>query len=1458
MSSLSCRALVVCALACAISACTEGAGYVVSAPSGVTTESGNQATFTIALRSEPTADVVVHFVSSDTTEGTLAASSLTFTTGDWSTPQSVVITGADDSEADGDKAYDIVFTATTSTDEDYAASVPPSVSLTNEDDDDPGVTTGSPSGATTERGGQASFTVVLDSRPTASVQLALATSNGAEGTPDKTALTFTVDNWNAPQLVTVTGVDDDRADGEATYEITFAPLASDDARYAGLTPAPVVLHNTDDESAGFTVSEPSGHTSEAGGRATFTIALSSAPRADVTVRPVSSDEGEGRVERDSLTFTTTNWNAPQTVTVIGVDDTLADGNQRFTVTFGATSSDDAYDAVAPVSIELANDDDDTPGFVIGAAAGAATEAGGQVSFGLSLATQPRAPVELGFAVDDDGEATLDIAALVFTPENWDAPQTVTATGVDDALADGDQRFHVVFVEATSDDADYQGRKPNAVELTNADDDTAGFVVSEPTGNTTERGAGASFTLALSSEPVADVTLTFVSSDTTEGRLLVERLVFTAENWDAPQTVRVVGVDDSLADGEQHYSVVFSATTSEDPRYAVLVPPSVLFGNVDDETAGFVVSAVRGTVTEEGGQGTFTVALTAEPIADVTVSFDSDDETEGAVSPKTLTFTRASWSAPQVVTVTGVDDDAIDGAQPFHITFGATTTEDIGYVALVPPAVDVVNVDDDTAGVLFGEVSGPTTEAGGQATFTIRLASVPTADVVLAFTSSDAAEGKAVETQLTFTPENWNAPQTVTVTGQDDAVADGNRPYFIVFSPFSGADSNYAGVVVPRFALTNTDNDSPGFVISAPAGQVTEAGGQAAFSVKLTSKPVADVVVRFFSNDVSEGVIPVQSLTFTPANWNAAQSVIVTGVDDALADGAQSFSIVFTATTSTDPLYAALVPPRVDLSTADNDSAGITVGTVVGNATEAGGAASFTVVLNSQPTADVVVVVSVSDTTEGRLATTRYTFTPRNWNAPQTVVVSGVDDNLVDGTQAFTVRFSPTESTDPGYSGRVPPNVNVSTLDNDSAGLVVTAPSGPTRETGATTATFTVRLATQPSANVVVTLVSSNPSEGVISPATLTFTNANWNTPQTVTATGQNDDLADGTQAYAVVFGAVTSTDPTYAGLVAPRLDLANVDDDSAGLTIGAPSGSTTEVGGTATFTLRLNSRPTADVVYYLVSTNTAEGVLSPATLTFTTANWATPQTVTVTGVDDLVDDGNQPWAVAVQSIRTTDPAYAVLYPANVVITNVDNDTAAISVSAASGNTTEGGGYVTFSIVLGSQPTANVTVNFASNDTTEGVTNVSSVTFTTANWNVAQQVRITGVDDAIVDGNITYAIVFSATTSADATYAALRPGNVTLSNIDDDPRCQRIGWKTGSASWACPAGYRMPTTAELGLVSACFIASDTTKFGYYYDVATVVGGCNCKWNAAWCGQPSIETIRGGRMCGDYEQLHICVR
>ena len=83
---------------------------------------------------------------------------------------------------------------------------------------------------TTEAGGEAEFTVVLNSEPTANVTITLYSGDEDEGTLDKTTLLFTSDDWDAPQTVTVTGQDDDLDDGNQTYTIEVEPATSDDER----------------------------------------------------------------------------------------------------------------------------------------------------------------------------------------------------------------------------------------------------------------------------------------------------------------------------------------------------------------------------------------------------------------------------------------------------------------------------------------------------------------------------------------------------------------------------------------------------------------------------------------------------------------------------------------------------------------------------------------------------------------------------------------------------------------------------------------------------------------------------------------------------------------------------------------------------------------------------------------------------------------------------------------------------------------------------------------------------------------------------------------------------------------------------------------------------------------------------------------------------------------------------
>ena len=1355
------------------------AGFVVSPTSGLTTtEAGGTATLTVVLTSQPTANVSLNLSSTNTAEGTLSTSTLTFTSANWSVAQTVTVTGVNDFVQDGNIAYSVVTSAATSADGNYNGLNPSDVSLTNLDNDTAGITVSPTSGLiTTEAGGTATFDVVLNSQPTANVTISIASSNTAEGTVSASSLTFTSANWNVAQTVTLTGVDDVMQDGNTAYSIITGAASSADANYSGINPSDVGALNLDDDTAGITVTPTAGlTTTEGGGTATFMVVLNTAPTADVTIGLASSNSAEGTLSAAPLIFTSSNWSVAQVVTVTGVDDVVEDGDIAFVVvTAAATSADNNYNGLNPSDVAVTNLDDDVAAILISPTSGlTTTEASGSTTFSVVLATAPTADVTIGLASSNTAEGTIGIALIMFTSGNWNIPQLVTVTGVDDSVQDGNVAYSIITAPATSGDANYAGLNASDVALTNLDNDTAGIVVSPTSGlTTTEAGGTATFTVVLTSQPTATVSISLASSNTAEATQSPSSLTFTTGNWNVAQTVTVTGVDDFVQDGNIAYFVVTGAATSADGNYNGLNPSDVALTNLDNDTAGIVVSPTSGlTTTEAGGTATFTVLLTSQPTANVSINLASSNAAEGTISAGTLTFTTSNWSVAQTVTVTGVNDFVQDGNIAYAVVTSAATSADNHYNNLNPSDVALTNLDDDAAGITVSPTSGlVTTEAGATATFNVVLASQPTANVTVGIVSSNTAEGTVNVSSLTFTSANWNLAQTVTLTGVDDFVQDGNVAYTIQTAAASSADLNYNGLNASDVTVTNQDNDSAAIVVSPTGGlTTTETGGTATFNVVLTSQPTANVSLTLASSNTAEGTLSASSLTFTSGNWNVAQTVTVTGVDDSVQDGNIGYTVITGSATSGDSNYNGLNPSDVTLANLDDDTAGITVTPTSGlTTTEAGGSATFTVVLNSQPTANVTLTLSSSNSAEATESPSSLVFTSANWNVAQTVTVTGVDDFVQDGNIAYSIITGVATSADGNYNGLNPSDVLLTNLDDDVASIVLSPIGGLTTTEAGGTATFSVVLTSQPMAAVSVGLASSNTAEGTISTATVIFTAANWSVAQTVTVTGVDDFVQDGNIAYSIITGVATSADGNYNGLNPSDVLLTNLDDDVASIVVSPIGGlTTTEAGGTATFSVVLTSQPTANVAIGLTSANAAEGTPSVASLVFTSTNWNIAQTVTVMGIDDFVQDGSFAYTILTAAASSVDGNYNGLNPSDVSLTNLDDDIASIVVSPIGGlTTTEAGGTATFSVVLTSQPTANVTIGLTSSNAAEGTPSLATLVFTSSNWNLAQTVTITGADDFVQDGNISYSIVTAPAASADANYNGENPSDVSLTNMDDD-------------------------------------------------------------------------------------------
>ena len=97
-------------------------------------------------------------------------------------------------------------------------------------------------------------------------------------------------------------------------------------------------------------------------------------------------------------------------------------------------------------------------------------------------------------------------------------------------------------------------------VTNANDDTAGLQVHQLSAVTDEAGnMTASFTVALTAQPLGPVEVSVQASDKSESSLDVDVLMFDGGNWMEGQEVVVRGVDDFVDDGDVGYKVTMAST-----------------------------------------------------------------------------------------------------------------------------------------------------------------------------------------------------------------------------------------------------------------------------------------------------------------------------------------------------------------------------------------------------------------------------------------------------------------------------------------------------------------------------------------------------------------------------------------------------------------------------------------------------------------------------------------------------------------------------------------------------------------------------------------------------------------------------------------------------------------------------------------------------------------------------------
>ncbi|RYX84532.1 hypothetical protein EON83_09270 [bacterium] len=486
--------------------------------------------------------------------------------------------------------------------------------------------------------------------------------------------------------------------------------------------------------------------------------------------------------------------------------------------------------------------------------------------------------------------------------------------------------------------------------------------------------------------------------------------------------------------------------------------------------------------------------------------------------------------------------------------------------------------------------------------------------------------------------------------------------------------------------------------------------------------------------------------------------------------------------------------------------------------------------------------------------------------PHYIEVVGQDDDIADGDQTYRITATAAVSRDPEYNLPLALPFDLVNTDNEQRasgpGYLFSKPTLATDESGQEDV-FTTSLRTQPTGNVTINFQSTrvdeflfvnpnNPNGPGIDNISITYlrtgtgdgkTTTFWRTPISVRVRGVDDDVRDGDQQALIATSVVTSADPAYGSIDPPDLIVTNRDNESNGITV-FPTTLTVDENSTSTFTIRLNARPTSNVVITLSSSDTSVAtVIGATTLTFTPSNFSTPQTVTVRGVPDGAFAAQRTANIITSAASSGDVNFNNLDVADVAVTVFNNDSAFIVNAPSTGlRTSESGTNDVFTVSLGQAPTANVQLVLSVTPATEarlsrttsGATPSLTLTFTPTNYANPQTVNVIGQDDQIADGDKAFTILGRVVTN-DAIYANQTFDALTGINADNESGSGGGGGNASSPTFAANSTYTfsMPystSSSAIGTipVSSLFTQSTTDFKIYGYNVGAqknsrIIGG-----------------------------------
>ena len=1201
-----------------------------------------------------------------------------------------------------------------------------------------------PATLTVPEGESRAYTVELASQPAADVTVAMSQSGSTDVTHSDDSLTFTTATWVSPQTVTVSAAHDaDYDDDTATISHS---VTSADTGYQGISGGDVEVTVADDEKSPLTVSFGASTYTIAEGRSeVVTVRLSPEPDRMVTIPFDRRHEGGATSADytgvpDSVVFNIGVME--RTFRVTAAHDTVNDDDEYIDLVFGMLPTGVTAGSPSETSIKI-TDDDFPDAVTVSFKKSSHTVAESddnttpdvfenQVELTVTLSLDPDRTVHIPLIpANKNGARNADysIVPTVLTFNDGDTEMTSTFTAAHDGDDDDDESVAIGFGNLPSGVIRGDG---TTVNIADDDDPRVRVSFAEATYSVAE-GGSVEVTVTLSADPERTVDIPLSAAgrgglEDAEYSVVPENVTFST-GGSLEQTFTVTTTDDRINDDGESLRLTFGTLPG---RVTSTSPSAATVSINDDDVAGVTLSETSLGIAE-GGSGDYTVVLTSEPTADVTIESRAPAGSDLTVNPSSLTFTSGNWDSPQTVTVSAAHDDGFSNDTGTITHRVRSSDSDYNNRSVGSVAVTVDDDEEVPVTVKFGSANYTVAESDNTSTtgveehkveVTVTLSADPKrrVDIPITATGSAGPDDYSVPGIVTF--NSGDRSKTITFEALHDTDDDDGESVTLSFGALTAIPAVTAGTP-SESTISITDDDDP--IVSVSFEKDTydvNEGGSVNVMLMLNEAPGRSVTIQIDKTDngatTDDYSVPGE-VTF--GRNDTEKSISFRATQDSLNDDGESVTLALSSTLP--DRVTAVSPFSTTVSITDDDGPGVLI-TPTALTVPEGWSRTYTVKLTSQPMADVTVTINKSgSTTVTHDATNNMlTFTAATWATSQTVRVSAAEDDADYDDETATISHS-VASTDPDYQVITPPDINVAVTVTDDEEVPVEVSfdratyvidEGADRVVRVTLDVDPERTVTIPFVKTEVGATSADYG-GV--PSSVTFRSGD--TEQMFTVTTVNDTVDDDDERIELSFGTPLPEAVTTGSFGATSIQI--TDDDAPEVTVSFEKSSyRVAEGESVEVTVTLSADPERDVTVEIRASgqggateqdNTGadySGV--PASVTFNAGD--TEERFTITAVNDADDDDGESVAL---SFGNLPPGVLRGDGTTVTIDDDDDPDVMVSFGAAAYEVTEGKRASAVTVELNKDPERQVVIPItASNRGTtsdqdySGVPIITGVTF----------------------------------------------------------------------------------------------------------------------------------------------------